>query len=128
MKVKKNILKILIASSLLLLVLTVVGIIYTSKQVSCTPYNVFLSKVGDNSIKLSWRTKDACLGYVLYGESAYDIERVAINSENLGKSKQHEVTIPNLLSTNDYHFIVVSNEQPYGNTGKPITFSLGDLD
>ena len=93
----------------------------------CTPVNVFLSRNGDNSIKVSWETENACLGYILYGDSSYEIERVAVNSENLGKSKEHSVVISNLLTTNAYYFVIVSDEQPYGNNGNPIAFYLNDI-
>jgi len=112
-----------------LLFLGGIGVVLVSRRTpSCIPVNVFLSKKGDNVVEISWETKDSCLGYVLYGESSYEIERVAINPENLEKSREHEVTINNLLSTNSYYFIIVSDEQPYGNNGKAIAFSLKDIE
>ncbi len=129
MKFKKSDLKISFILGCFLLLLGGAGILLGSKDsISCTPINVFLSKDGDNVVKVSWETEDACLGYVLYGDSSYEIERVAINPENLEKSREHEVTITNLLSTNAYYFIVVSNEQPYGNSGKPIAFYLDNIE
>ena len=128
MKLKKNSLLVLSIVGIVLLGVGIAGMFFISKtNSSCIPFNIFLSKDGDNGVKISWETEDSCVGYVLYGESAYEIERVAINAENLGKSNSHEVTISSLLSSNIYHFIVVSNEQPYGNNGKPVSFSLTDL-
>jgi len=129
MKIKKKSLLILSVFGCLLLLFGVVGIVLVSKRTSsCMPVNIFLSKEGDNVVQVSWETKDLCLGYVLYGESSYEIERVVVNTENLEKSKNHEVTIPNLLSTNAYYFIVVSDEYPYGKNGKAIAFSLEDIE
>ena len=129
MKFKKKSLLILSILSCLFLLLGGVGVVLSLRKTpSCMPVNVFLSKDGENVIKISWKTRDSCLGYVLYGESSYEIERVAINPENLEKSREHEVTINNLLSTNSYYFIIVSDEQPYGNNGKAVAFSLRDIE
>ena len=128
MKLKKSNLLIFSTLGIVLLVVGIAGIIFDSKMnSSCTPFNVFLSKNGDNGVKISWKTEDSCLGYVLYGESSYEIERVGIDIDNLGKTKSHEVVVSSLLRSNLYHFLVISNEQPYGNNGKPVAFSLTDL-
>ena len=128
MKFKKKNLIIASCIGCLLIAVGIVGFLFEgSGSSSCDPFNVFLSKTGDNSVKISWSTNDACLGYILYGESSYEIERVAVNTDNLEKAKEHSVEVGNLLTTNSYYFIVVSGEEPYGNDGKPIAFSLTDL-
>jgi len=129
MKFKKRNLLISSISGCLLFLLGGIGVILISKgSSSCMPINIFLSKEGDNIVRISWETKDSCLGYVLYGDSSYEIERVAVNPKNLEKSRKHEVIVPNLLSTNTYYFIVVSDELPYGKNGKAIAFSSGDIE
>ena len=128
MKINKREFVIGLCLGSILLAGGIAGVISNSRgNFSCTPYNVFLSKEGDHKISVSWSTRDSCLGYVLYGDNSYEIERVAINPDYLGKSKDHTVIIPDLLSTNSYYFIIVSDESPYGNNGKPIAFSLEDL-
>ena len=129
MKLSKKVLKTSSVVGGVLFILGIVGIFSASvKTKSCIPFNVLLSKGGDNVVEISWRTRNACLGYVLYGDSPYEIERVAINSDNLGKVKKHEVTVSNLLSTNAYYFIVVSDEQPYGNDGSAVAFYLDNIE
>lgn len=128
MKLSKKDLKISSLVGGVLFLLGIAGIFSISMRTeSCVPYNVFLSKGGDNIVEISWNTRDACLGYALYGDSPYEIERVAINPDNLGKEKKHKVTISNLLSTNAYYFIIVSDEQPYGNDGSAVAFYLDNI-
>lgn len=128
MKIRRRGLIITLCVGCFLIILSITGISVNSRnKSSCDPFNVFLSKTGENNIEVSWKTKGSCLGYVLYGESSYEIERVAVNADNLGKNTDHKVKIGNLLSTNSYYFVIVSGEEPYGNNGKPIAFSLMDL-
>jgi hypothetical protein len=128
MKIKRNILTILIVFGFLAVSLGIWGITYSIRNRSCIPINVMAKKRGDNSIEISWETEAYCLGYILYGDNGYEIERVGINPEKLGKSKTHEIVIENLLSTNTYYFMVVSNEKPFGRNGKPIVLSLDHID
>lgn len=109
---------------------SVVGMLIKIKEEEnsvCQPFNIFISKTGENSIDIKWETEESCLGYVLYGEDAYEIERVAVNTDSLGKGKDHTISISGLLTTTTYYFIVVSNEEAYGTNGKPISLLLKDI-
>lgn len=125
--------KALILSSIagfFLIILSIGGLYLVHRNrsdVICKPYNIFLSKNGDNGIDIEWETKGKCFGYVLYGENSYEIERVAVNTDNLEKDKKHNVSISGLLSTTTYYLIVVSNDSAYGRNGQPIAVLLGDI-
>ena len=131
MKLSKKGLLILLGVGFLLLVFGGGGLILNLQKGNemelCRPINVFISKEGDHGINIEWETEKKCLGYVLYGESAYEIERVAVNTENLDKSTKHQISISGLLSTTTYYFIVISDDNAYGSSGNPISLLLEDI-
>jgi len=131
MRLNKRTLRICLIASFFLILLGGSGLYFLNvrktEDTLCKPINIFLSKNGENGIDINWETKGDCLGYVLYGESSYEIERVVINTGNLGESKKHEVSISGLLSTTTYYFIVVSDDDAYGRNGQPISILLEDI-
>jgi hypothetical protein len=129
-KVSKKSLVISSVFGFLLCCFSVVGMLIKIKEKEssvCQPFNIFVSKTGENSIDIQWETEGNCLGYVLYGEDVYEIERVAVNTDSLKKENNHSISISGLLTTTTYYFIVVSEDEAYGKNGKPISLLLKDI-
>ena len=94
----------------------------------CTPYNVEISKTDDeNSVKISWKSKSDCSGYILYGKEIKGLDMVGIDLKNDVLSKEHEIILNNLVSTKTYYFTIISNGVSYGKEGLPLQFSITSL-
>lgn len=94
----------------------------------CVPYNVFVSKGdADYSVKISWRTKAKCIGFVIYGNERENLNFVGVDLENSVKSKEHTVVLEKLVSSDKYYFLINSEEKGYGFNGSQIEFSLENL-
>lgn len=94
----------------------------------CVPYNIFVNK-GDASysVKITWSTKNECVGFVEYGSQRDSLDLVGIDQKNKVKSKSHEVVLEQLLTTQRYYFIINSADTTYGYNGAAIDFSLANL-
>ena len=102
--------------------------IFNSFKRDCVPYNIFVEKGGDDfSVKIKWSTRKECVGFVQYGNQRDNLGSVAIDQVNKVRSKNHEVTIQKLLTTQKYYFLVISDDVSYGYSGKAIDFSLQNL-
>jgi len=74
----------------------------------CTPYNIEIEKgKSPSSVIISWKSKEKCSAYVLYGKEVGGLDMVAVDLENEIKSNEHKVTIQNLVSTKKYYFVIV---------------------
>lgn len=94
----------------------------------CDPYNVEISKGNnDNSVIISWTTKNDCSAYVIYGENMKDLSLVAVDADHSVNTKSHSVVINTLLSTKMYYFTIVSDGTNYGKNGLAIPFSISSL-
>jgi hypothetical protein len=94
----------------------------------CVPYNVFIMKgEEDFSVDIKWSTKAECVGFVIYGRDRGNLDMVAIDRVNESQSKEHIVTLEQLLTTETYYFLINSQEQGYGNDGVPLEFVLEEL-
>jgi hypothetical protein len=116
-------------SSVLLLTKNVVGfdVIGVSSR-DCVPYNVFIERAEkDHTVNIKWSTKAECIGFVQYGRDRSNLDMVAVDLTNKSKSKEHIVSIGQLLSSEIYYFLINSQEQAYGNNGVPLEFILGNL-
>lgn len=94
----------------------------------CVPYNVFISK-GDveYSANISWLTKGECIGFIIYGNEREYLNMVGVDLENSVKSKEHKVILEKLVVSDNYYFLINSEEKSYGFNGSQIEFSLGNL-
>lgn len=94
----------------------------------CNPYNVEVKKAeGANSVVISWRSKESCPGYVIYGSEMKDLNLVGIDLEGGVKGSEHTVVIDALISSKVYFFSIVSDGVTYGKDGLPISFSISSL-
>ncbi len=94
----------------------------------CTPYNLKIEKGGTpSSVAISWKSREECSAYLLYGKDIGALNMVAVDLKNEIKSKEHEVVIQKLVSTRKYYFVIVSNDTVYGKDGLPIQFSIDSL-
>jgi hypothetical protein len=115
--------------SVLLVTKSVVGFdIAGVSERDCVPYNVFILK-GENdfSVDITWSTKAECVAFVLYGRDRSNLDMVAVDLVNKNKSRDHIVTLDQLLTTEVYYFLINSQEQAYGNNGVPLEFILENL-
>jgi len=95
---------------------------------NCVPYNVFIMKgESEFSADISWSTKAECVGFVLYGRDRGNLDMVAVDLVNESKSREHIVTLEQLLTTEVYYFLINSDEQTYGADGVPLEFVLENL-
>jgi hypothetical protein len=130
-KVSKKSLVISSVFGFLLCCFSVVGMLIKIKEKEssvCQPFNIFVSKTGENSIDIQWETEGNCLGYVLYGEDVYEIERVAVNTDSLKKENNHSIYI--FWAINYYNVLLyccISEDEAYGKNGKPISLLLKDI-
>ncbi|MGI6423264.1 MAG: hypothetical protein ACOX0X_01410 [Candidatus Dojkabacteria bacterium] len=94
----------------------------------CDPYNVEVRKgEGENSVVISWKSKQRCSGYVIYGSEMKDLRLVGIDLENEIKDTKHTVVVNSLVSTKTYFFSIISDGVSYGKEGLPISFSISAL-
>ena len=94
----------------------------------CTPYNIEIEKgKSPSSVVISWKSKEKCSAYILYGKEVGGLDMVAVDLENEIKSNEHRVTIQNLVSTKKYYYVIVSNDVIYGKDGLPLQFSIDSL-
>lgn len=94
----------------------------------CTPYNVEIRKgVEENSADILWRSKEKCSGYILYGKEMKSLELVGVDIQNETLSKEHTVTLKQLLNSKEYYFSIVSNGISFGKDGLPLQFSIDSL-
>ena len=116
-------------SSIVLITSNVIGfdILGTSTN-DCVPYNVFVRKGEKNfSVDIVWSTKAECVGFVQYGRNRDNLDMVAVDILNITKSREHSVTMEQLLTIEVYYFLINSQEQAYGNNGYPLEFVLENL-
>lgn len=94
----------------------------------CTPFNVEVKRgEKENSVDISWKSKDECSGYILYGKEMRGLDMVGVDLLNEVQSKEHTVTISSLVSTKRYYFTIISNGISYGKGGLPLQFSIESL-
>ena len=94
----------------------------------CTPYNVNIGKTDqENSVKISWKSKEDCSGYLLYGKEMRGLDMVGVDLKNEVQSKEHEIVLNSLVSSKMYYFTIISNGISYGKEGLPLQFSLTSL-
>jgi hypothetical protein len=116
-------------SSVLLISTNVIGFdILGTTTNDCVPYNVFVKRGSKNySVDIVWSTRSECIGFVQYGRSRDNLDMVGIDVINTRKSREHSVTMEQLLTTETYYFLINSQEQAYGNGGVPLEFVLEAL-
>lgn len=93
---------------------------------SCTPYNVFVSKgSSEYSAQIEWSTLGKCNGFVLYGVSESELNRVSLD---LSKNKRnHYVKIETLSPNQIYFYVINSNERNYGGNGQSLKLDISNL-
>jgi hypothetical protein len=102
--------------------------VFAVTKKDCVPYNIFVEK-GDNeyAVKISWSTKKDCMGFVQYGGQRETLNLIGIDQKNPVRSKEHEVVLEKLLTTQKYYFLVNSDNTAYGYNGTALDFSIKDL-
>lgn len=105
------------------------NILGTSTQnEDCVPYNVFIKKgEKDYSVDIEWSTKEECVGFVQYGKERDSLNMVVVDLVSSSKSREHRVTIEQLLTSEKYYFLINSGEQGYGYNGIPLDFNISNL-
>lgn len=93
----------------------------------CTPYNIDIERGESSEVYISWKTKDKCSGYIVYGSEMKDLDMVAVDLENEIASKDHRIVIKGLVSSKEYYFSIVSEDIEYGKSGLPLRFSIDSL-
>jgi hypothetical protein len=99
-----------------------------ASQRECVPYNIFVMK-GSNeySVDIVWSTRAECVSFILYGRDRGNLDMVGVDLVNQSSSKEHTVTLDQLLTTETYYFLINSQEETYGNNGAPLEFVLENL-
>ncbi len=101
------------------------SLLYVSE---CTPYNVKIERgKEENSVYISWLSKEKCSGYILYGSEMKDLNMVGVDLVNEVESKNHMVEVKSLVSSKLYYFSIISNGMSYGKEGLPLQFSIISL-
>jgi hypothetical protein len=94
----------------------------------CVPYNIFVVKgEQEYSAKVSWSTKKECMGFIQYGGQREALNSVGVDQKNPVQSKEHEVVLEKLLTTQKYYFLVNSDNTAYGYNGTALDFLIKDL-
>jgi len=117
-----------IATTLIFVKNTFGSDILSNTNRDCVPYNIFVTK-GDQeySVKISWSTKKDCMGFIQYGGQRETLSSVGIDQKNKVQSKEHEIILEKLLTTQKYYFLVNSDNTAYGYNGTALDFSIKDL-
>ena len=120
----------------LCLVIIVIGIFFFKVSGSensvyvdgCTPYNVEIRKgIEENSVDILWKSKEKCSGYILYGKEIKGLEMVGVDIENGIQSKDHIITLKQLINSKEYFFSIVSDGISFGKDGLSLRFSIDSL-
>ncbi len=82
------------------------------------PDNVRVSNAADTSFAVSWVTAKESLGFVKYGNSATNLDKVA-NDPNKNPSFTHTVSLSGLNPNTSYFFKINSGGQDFDNNGAP---------
>ncbi len=112
---------------LLLLIIGIGGGIYlvenrtstTSKaQNSYEPVNVLKTNITDNSFTVTWLTKEAVTGFIIYGTTNNNLNQIALDDRDYIDSKPkpyktHHVSVKNLSPNTKYYFIINSGNHKF---------------
>ncbi len=94
----------------------------------CTPYNVQIQRgIKENTVEISWKSKEKCSGYILYGKEMKGLDMVGVDLKNETQSKDHFVIVESLVTSKRYFFSIVSNGVSFGKDGLPLQFSIDSL-
>ena len=95
----------------------------------CTPYNVFVEKGSKNyTVKVSWRTRGKCSGFVQYGLDGDKLDSLSLDHEGGDSGRIHESELNGIVSTQKYYYLINSNGQSYGSSGMPLNFIPSNLE
>lgn len=89
----------------------------------CTP-NEYSFLMDGSDFSVSWTTRDECSGYLLYGESKDEINKIVFGDAGSQSSKEHSARVEGLSKDNEYYFTVVSDEKMYGENSEAILVRL----
>jgi len=80
------------------------------------PQNVRISNITDSSFNISWTTDKETLGFVKWGKSVNNLDKVE-NDTISQKGFVHSSTIRSLNTQTEYYFKINSNAQDFDNQG-----------
>lgn len=92
---------------------------------ACTPYNVFVTKESEYSVRIQWSTLGKCNGFILYGVAENELNRVSLDLSN--NQKNHFVNIDSVSPNQIYFYVINSNERNYGGNGQSLKLNIKDL-
>lgn len=92
-------------------------------EVSCVPVNFKVSELEKSSFKVTWKTTEECVGYVIYGDSIDDTDKLATPSYGFEKRNSHSLLIDGLNPDTTYYLYIISDDEIYGEMGNVIQTS-----
>ncbi|MBD3329106.1 hypothetical protein GF357_01275 [Candidatus Dojkabacteria bacterium] len=95
----------------------------SSGVAGCTPYNVDVVEITENSVNFTWETDDECYGLVRYGTDKENLAMIALGDNVQRASNSHNVEVKMLSPRTTYYFVVVSENEEYGFEGIPISIT-----
>lgn len=90
-----------------------------------TPKDVRISNISDRSVSITWITDNESVGFVKWGVSENNLNKIENESATNQKHKVHQINISGLSPNSDYFFKINSNSNDYDNNSLPWKFSTG---
>lgn len=87
---------------------------------ACQPIGYEVVDVGISSFSVQWDTQGECVGFLVYGESISDTDRIGTGEYGFAKKKSHEITVSDLSPGKTYYVYISSGDILHGEGGATI--------
>lgn len=91
---------------------------------ACQPTSYEVSDIGISSFTLQWESQSECVGFLVYGESVSDTDRVGAGSYGFAKKQLHEIEVTDLSPGKTYYVYISSGDVLYGEGGSTIQIKM----
>jgi hypothetical protein len=93
---------------------------------SATPKDIRVSNITDNSVTISWTTDKETTGFITWGSSQNNANKVENEEANNQKFFSHNLSLTGLNADTNYFYKINSDGTTFDNGGIPWQFTTGD--
>lgn len=90
---------------------------FVVQDVDCVPRNYNIDEVTNSTVKISWKTTDECVSYLVYGESYDETDSLGTGEGGFIRLMNHEVSLSGLKPGSLYYMYISSGDVLYGKSG-----------
>ncbi len=120
-----GIIMLIIGSMAGVLLLKNTQIFKTGAQATVAAKNIRESNIADNSITITWTTDTATNGYLAWGTSEGQVDKIEQESSSQTKYFNHSITLSGLIPTTKYFYKIGSDDALLDNSGIPWAITTG---